>query len=61
MTLGKETAKMAAEILQGKKAGDLPVKMITDYEIYLNLKTAEMIGVTIPAEIVDAAVELFRE
>ncbi len=61
VTLGKETAKMAAEIMKGKKAGDLPVKMITDFEIYLNLETAEIIGVTIPDELVDAAVELFGE
>ena len=59
VTLGRETAKMAAEILNGKKAGDLPVKMITDFEIYLNLETAETIGVTIPGEVLDEAVEVF--
>lgn len=59
VTLGRETAKMAAEILNGKKAGDLPVKMIADFEIYLNLETAETIGVTIPGEVLDEAVEVF--
>lgn len=59
VTLGKETAKMAAEILNGKKAGDLPVKMIADFEIYLNLETAEAIGVTFPGEVLDEAVEVF--
>ncbi len=59
VTLGRETARMAAEILNGKRAGDLPVRMITDFEIYLNLETAEMIGVTIPDDIIDAAVEVF--
>ena len=59
VTLGKETARMAAEILNGKKAGDLPVRMITDFEIYLNLETAEMIGITIPDDIINAAVEVF--
>lgn len=59
VTLGRETARMAAEILSGKKAGDLPVRMITEFEIYLNLETAEMIGITIPDAIINAAVEVF--
>lgn len=59
VTLGRETARMAAEILKGKKAGDLPVKMFDDFEIYLNLETAEAIGLTIPDEVLDEAVKTF--
>lgn len=59
VTLGRETARMAAEILGGKKVGDLPVVMITDFEIYLNLETAEAIGVTIPDGVLEEAVEIF--
>lgn len=59
VTLGRETAKMAAAVLEGKKAGDLPVKMITDFEIYLNQETAEAIGVTFPNDLLEEAVEIF--
>ncbi|MGI6704223.1 MAG: ABC transporter substrate-binding protein [Clostridia bacterium] len=59
--LGDETADMAAEILKGTNAGDLPVRTIKDMEIYLNLATAEAIGITIPEDIINEAAEIIRE
>lgn len=53
--LGKETGKMIAEILNGKKPGDIPVKMMTDMNIYVNKDTAKKIGVTIPDTILKKA------
>jgi putative ABC transport system substrate-binding protein len=61
VTLGRETAKMAAAVLGGKKAGELPVKTITDFEVYLNLETAEAIGVSFPDDVLEEAVEIFRK
>lgn len=57
-TLGHETAKMAIEILKGANPGDLPVKSMTDIEIYLNQKTADAIGIQFPEEILSKAVEV---
>lgn len=57
--LGKETAAMAADILKGKKAGDIPVKTMTDMDIYLNKKTADSIGITFPDEILKKAAQVF--
>jgi putative ABC transport system substrate-binding protein len=59
--LGKETALMAADVLNGKKAGDIPVKSMTDMDIYLNQKTADTIGVTLPADVLSKAAEVFKE
>lgn len=59
--LGQETAKMAAEILNGKKPGDIPVKSMTDMDIYLNQKTADTIGITIPEDVLKKAAEVFTE
>lgn len=56
--LGKETAQMAAEVIKGKNPGDIPVKMMTEMDIYVNLDTAEKLGVTIPAEVLDKATVL---
>lgn len=58
--LGKETAAMATDILKGKKAGDIPVKTMTDMDIYLNKKTADAIGVTLPADVVKKAAQVFE-
>ncbi|WP_019851397.1 ABC transporter substrate-binding protein [Desulfitobacterium sp. PCE1] len=59
--LGQETGKMAAEILNGKNPGDIPVKSMTDMDIYLNQKTADAIGITIPADILKKAAQVFTE
>ena len=54
--LGKETANMAAQILgREKKANDIPVKTFDDdLYTYINLDTADKIGVTIPNRILGA-------
>lgn len=57
--LGQETGNMAAEILNGKKPGDMPVRTISDVEIYVNAATAEAIGVTIPEDVLSEAAEVF--
>ncbi len=57
--LGQETGNMAVEILNGKNPGDMPVKTMTDMDIYLNAATAEAIGVTIPEDVLSEAAEVF--
>lgn len=57
--LGQETGNMAVEILNGKKPGDMPVKTMTDMDIYVNAATAEAIGITIPADVLSEAAEVF--
>ncbi len=43
--LGKETAKMAIEVLNGKEVSDIPVKVFNeDLNVYLNKNTANVIG-----------------
>jgi putative ABC transport system substrate-binding protein len=57
--LGQETGNMAIEILNGRKPGDLPVKTMKDMDIYVNTATAEAIGITIPADVLSEAAEVF--
>lgn len=57
--LGTETGDMAVEILQGKKAGDLPVKTMKDMNIYLNKDTAKAIGLNFPVDVLKAAAQVF--
>jgi putative ABC transport system substrate-binding protein len=57
--LGEETANMAAEILNGKKPGDIAVKSMTDMDIYINQATADAIGITIPDDVKKEAAQIF--
>lgn len=59
--LGQETANMATEILEGKKAGDIPVMSMKNMDIYVNKDTAEAIGITIPDDVLSEAVQVFGE
>ena len=44
----RHAAKFVHEILQGKLPKDMPIEQPTKYELAINLKTANAIGVTIP-------------
>jgi len=47
-------------ILRGEKPGDLPVQRSSKLEIFINMKTAKALGVTIPQGLVITADEVFE-
>ncbi|EFM12373.1 protein of unknown function DUF534 [Paenibacillus curdlanolyticus YK9] len=57
--LGQKTADMATEVLNGKKPGDIPVKVMTELNIYVNTDTAKAIGVSLPDDVLNKAKENF--
>lgn len=60
--LGRQTGKMAAQVLKGeKKASELPYETIEEASLYINEKTAENLGIEIPSELKDSAVESYAE
>ena len=56
--LGKETAKMVAQVLGGADVSTMAVVKMSDMNIYVNTKTADAIGVQIPQDILDKATVL---
>ena len=62
IALGKQTGKMAAQVLKGeKKASDIPYEIITEPGFYVNNKVAENLKIEIPADLTEQAIESFDE
>jgi putative ABC transport system substrate-binding protein len=59
--LGLQTGRMAIAILEGKNPGDMPTESLEDLLLYVNLASAEKIGIEIPKKLVDKADEVITE
>jgi len=58
--LGRQTGEMVIEVLKGKNPGDMPVRIAEGTDIYVNLKTARMMGVEIPESLLARATKVIK-
>ena len=62
IALGKQTGKMAAKVLKGEaEASEQNFETITEPGFYVNNKVAENLGITVPDDLANNAVESFDE
>jgi putative ABC transport system substrate-binding protein len=58
--LSRRAAEYVDQIFKGAKPGDLTLVQSTKFDLAINLKTANQIGVALPPELVDRAVKVVK-
>ncbi len=58
--LGRQTGKMVAAILNGKKAGEIQPEGVSKTELYVNPEAAKLMGITLSEELIQSAKEVVK-
>lgn len=58
--LGKRTSEVAIRVLKGEDPGKIPVYGVKDGDLFINTKTAQAIGLSIPEEMLKQAKQVYQ-
>ena len=58
--VGRQTGDMVVSILNGKDVGSIPVSGVKKMDLWLNVKSAAKMGVTVPDDVIAEATKVIR-
>lgn len=58
--VGRQTGKVVADVLRGKKVGTIPVEQVKKLDLFVNIVAARKQGIVLPAKVVARAKEIIE-
>lgn len=57
--IGQQTGRMIVRALQKKSLHNMPIEFPTKTDLYINMECAKKLGISLPQEILDRAIQIF--